>query len=1198
MKTKLITLLVAILSVGILYAQSDMDGIKLNDIPTYTIKTSSSTGGTATTSLNEVVTGGSVTLNAYANSGYGFKNWTVNGTVVSAYNPYTVTPTGNTTYKANFVPIKSGLYMGIMGFNKELNNKNIGILTSDTKSSFTNFVNNLTTQKGTILYYAVENAIDSLATATLPGDLESVIMITFTDGLDQGSFMMNNKYETIDEYLTVLNNKIKNTKVQRLPINAYSIGLKGSDVVDDVQFQNNLTNLASSPENAIEVSSMDEVNTKLQEIATAIYQEKNGETIKLTIPGQSPNTKIRFTFDNVTDASKSQFYIEGTFSNDYSLKNVVYSGMTSKSGLIVAGETDGFEVTYTFKDIEVTNVLYDRLPTSNLKQWSYVTSSSKWQKNSEFSPEESSIIEIRPTVIMLVLDCSSSLGSQFTTMKTYANNFIKKIEEGPKYYTVSASANTGGTAVASSENVREGGNVRLTAIPNDGYKFKNWTKNGSVVSTSNPDTVTITANSTFVANFEIAPTYTVKVSANTGGTAVASSENMWEGGSVTLTATPNSGYKFKNWTKNGSVVSTSNPYTATITEYSIFVANFEIIPTYTVSVSANTGGKAVASSNSVKDGGSVTLTATPNSGYKFKNWTKNGSVVSTSNPYTATISANSSFIANFEKITYTVSVYANTGGTAVASSNSVEYGGSVTLTATPNSGYKFKNWTKNGSVVSTSNPYTATISANSSFIANFEKITYTVSVSANTGGTATASASSVEKEGAEVTLTATPDSGYKFKNWTLNGSVVSTSNPYIATITANSTFVANFEIATYTVSVYAGYGGTATASANSVEYGGSVTLTATPKPDSRYEFKNWTLNGSVVSTSNPYIATITANSTFVANFEIPTYTVSVSANTGGTATASASSVVNKDYVILTATPDSGYKFKNWTLNGIVVCTSKFYIATLTANSNFVANFYKSTDIDVHEYVDLGLSVKWADCNVGATSPVGYGDYFSWGETSPKEIYNWDSSYKWKNSNYYSKENNKTILDLEDDAAYVNWGGNWRMPTKEEFQELIDNCTWKDITHSGVNGIIVTSKINGNSIFLPNTGHIDGSYYYSKGSAGYYWSSSLESNNYGYHLKFMFDTPSMQRTLRFYGLTIRAVYDINNTAIEEIDTNSAFVYAGNGIIYINNHIGNVKVIGVSGQVVKDVYIDGNDTLEVTPGLYIVKTGNKVTKIVVK
>ena len=292
------------------------------------------------------------------------------------------------------------------------------------------------------------------------------------------------------------------------------------------------------------------------------------------------------------------------------------------------------------------------------------------------------------------------------------------------------------------------------------------------------------------------------------------------------------------------------------------------------------------------------------------------------------------------------------------------------------------------------------------------------------------------------------------------------------------------------------------------------------------------------------------------------------------------------------------------MNGNVVCTSKFYIATITANSNFVANFYKSTDIEnVHEYVDLGLSVKWADCNVGATSPVGYGDYFSWGETSPKEIYNYDSSYKWYGTTYYSNfnNNNKTKLDLKDDAAYVNWGSNWRMPTKEEFIELINNCTLTGSTHSGVNGVIVTSKINGNSIFLPYAGRREGSDYVSEGVACYFWSSSTD-----YYSSLMCWTDIMDYytdysilyTLRYTGLTIRAVYDINNTAIEEINTNSAFVYAGNGVIYINNHIGNVKVIGVSGQVVKDVYIDGNDTLEVTPGLYIVKTGNKVTKIVVK
>ena len=125
----------------------------------------------------------------------------------------------------------------------------------------------------------------------------------------------------------------------------------------------------------------------------------------------------------------------------------------------------------------------------------------------------------------------------------------------------------------------------------------------------------------------------------------------------------------------------------------------------------------------------------------------------------------------------------------------------------------------------------------------------------------------------------------------------------------------------------------------------------------------------------------------------------------------------------------------------------------------------------HEYVDLGLSVKWATCNVGAVSPEDYGDYFAWGETEPKDFYAW-STYKWCNGSYdtltkyctdskYGTVDNKTVLDLEDDAAHVNWGGDWRMPTKAEQDELYNNCTWEWTTQNGVNGYKVTSKINGN-----------------------------------------------------------------------------------------------------------------------------------------
>ena len=157
----------------------------------------------------------------------------------------------------------------------------------------------------------------------------------------------------------------------------------------------------------------------------------------------------------------------------------------------------------------------------------------------------------------------------------------------------------------------------------------------------------------------------------------------------------------------------------------------------------------------------------------------------------------------------------------------------------------------------------------------------------------------------------------------------------------------------------------------------------------------------------------------------------------------------------------------------------------------------------HEYVDLGLSVKWATCNVGANKPEEYGDYFAWGETQPKSNYDW-STYKWCNGSYdtqtkyntnssYGTVDNKTTLDLGDDAARANWGGSWRMPTDAELTELREQCTWTWTTQNGVYGYKVTSKKSGytnKSIFLPAAGYrYDSSLDYA-GSGGCYWSSSL------------------------------------------------------------------------------------------------------------
>ncbi len=198
----------------------------------------------------------------------------------------------------------------------------------------------------------------------------------------------------------------------------------------------------------------------------------------------------------------------------------------------------------------------------------------------------------------------------------------------------------------------------------------------------------------------------------------------------------------------------------------------------------------------------------------------------------------------------------------------------------------------------------------------------------------------------------------------------------------------------------------------------------------------------------------------------------------------------------------------------------------TKNSNDPAYY--------HGYVDLGLSVKWATCNVGADSPEDYGDYFAWGETGPKSTYDW-STYKWcKGSETtmtkyctdsdYGTVDNKTQLDLSDDAARANWGGPWRMPTLYEWWELRQKCSWTWITQNGVEGYKVTSETNGNSIFLPAAGCRYDSSLGSAGSNGYYWSSSL-STDYPYDAGYVYFNSSYvgwYYDYRYYGLSVRPV----------------------------------------------------------------------------
>ena len=176
----------------------------------------------------------------------------------------------------------------------------------------------------------------------------------------------------------------------------------------------------------------------------------------------------------------------------------------------------------------------------------------------------------------------------------------------------------------------------------------------------------------------------------------------------------------------------------------------------------------------------------------------------------------------------------------------------------------------------------------------------------------------------------------------------------------------------------------------------------------------------------------------------------------------------------------------------------------------------SGTINGYEYVDLGLSVKWAMYNVGADSPEEFGNYYAWGETDTK------SSYSSSNSITYGIDIDDIAGNTEYDAAAANWGDSWRLPTGEECEALIDSCTWAWTTLNDVNGYKVTGT-NDNSIFLPYAGYYRASFYYSSGG-GCYWSSTPASSGTGAAecLYFISSSYSLEGFYRYRGQSVRAV----------------------------------------------------------------------------
>ena len=337
------------------------------------------------------------------------------------------------------MPTKEGVYLGIIGFNDVVICKDLALLDGSSVEDYHSFINSLETGTYTGLYYADYVAINKLASYGEPPKLSKVALVTFTDGLDNASIADNSlnpeQHDSKMEYLSSLNAKIENeVKVYGKDITAYTIGVQSKDFEHNPEeFNKNMTMLASDTENSYLVKDMNEVLGVFEKIASELHSQTLKSKFQVKIPGgYDTGIKVMLTFDNVSDAEASEKRIEATYvrkSGVIWLEDIDYKGF--KCGTKSMESTaDGVSRVLEFLDI----FHEDGMALSNddlkyLKLW-YTVGSGGWQEETEFikdDPDNQVIHEMSSALIMLVLDCTESLGKEFSTLKTAAKNFVETL---------------------------------------------------------------------------------------------------------------------------------------------------------------------------------------------------------------------------------------------------------------------------------------------------------------------------------------------------------------------------------------------------------------------------------------------------------------------------------------------------------------------------------------------------------------------------------------------------------------------------------------------------------------------------------------------------------------------------------------------------------------------------------------------------
>ena len=593
---------------------------------------------------------------------------------------------------------------------------------------------------------------------------------------------------------------------------------------------------------------------------------------------------------------------------------------------------------------------------------------------------------------------------------------------------------------------------------------------------------------------------------------------------------------------------------------------------YAVTVASVGNGDAsfensLKSSMEVSAGESVTVVAVPDENAEFLGWF----VVDAENPvtkelvYKFIVSENISLVAKFTGDPVVTIAKLGSGSVSFKDYNDTSkefpFGETATVIATPSEGCEFFGWfaVENGEIaaeaLSEEAQYEFSVSGDVSLVAKFT-ICPVVSVSSTEHGRVSI-VDCVEKEvavlsGNEVVVVAQPDKFCDFEGWfavkdgEINGDALSSEATYKFVVTEDIKLIAKFSKRPIVSIINDENGQVAFDNSTEKELGilpgEKAVVVATPNSNSCFlgwfEIKDGEINADTLCTETTYEFVVTEDVKLIAKF-YPVVTVSTSDTGNGMVAIENSEKLSlgvypgKNATII-ATSDEGYAFFGWyaAVDGTFISQQANYTFAVNNNIELVARFYK-----IPEAVDLGLSsgTKWAPWNVGADIPEESGCYYAWGETEEKHEYSW-ASYKWcdgsENSitkycttGNYGNVDNKTVLEPADDVASVKWGDAWRIPTIDEQNELIKECTWEWTSYNDVKGYNVTGP-NGNSIFLPATGYCYDSIVMNKDSYGYYWLNSLgEFDSNGAYLFFV--SSKYEVWLRYgyrrcYGYPVRAV----------------------------------------------------------------------------